>query len=283
MRGRALLEDMEHISEEFIEEAMDCDAGCIDERPWHVGWRRWGAAAACAAVFCLSFVCFQLSGRRDSGPERIEQAEHIAQIQDADREDTETAADTDVPAGAGLAAPKGETAGLGTTDSTLDTGSDAEDLSEAKRGLTEVCTIIDVFPPKQMEKDAVAQEEALRTESCDAAPKKGQRILHSDLEAAMAYYGSTDESPVAFQVVIEVFGDRADDLVPYGELCLTDDGRDLLETEYLRLQQEGYQVSLSEDHQLTAVMTADELDSFQPLPEYGYVIRFGGSSDSPAR
>lgn len=127
-------------------------------------------------------------------------------------------------------------------------------------------------------------------------PEKGKVLCYHYLNETMKYYTAlentsettdssvntsktVDQSIYAYDIVIDVYGDieREDSQdIRYQQLNLeeTKEGNEMLNQEYMRLLELGYAVQLAEDFQLTGTLTKVEIDTFQALPEYGYVFRF---------
>ena len=120
-------------------------------------------------------------------------------------------------------------------------------------------------------------------------PEKGTFFCTILLENAIGFYDGTYNTasresglPYAYAVRINVFGDAVgDDGGASGEnymlLSLSEDGRGKLRAEYQRLLELGYHVSLTKNDDsviLTGTLTKEEIDSFRPLPEYGYIFQF---------
>ncbi|MDE7322255.1 MAG: hypothetical protein K2N73_05900 [Lachnospiraceae bacterium] len=112
-------------------------------------------------------------------------------------------------------------------------------------------------------------------------PEKGKTLRYQRLQEAIEYYSTQEKdedsgSPdYVYTVVIDVFGDVENaEGSCYEHLNQTDAGNALIEQEYRRLIALGYSVRLSEDFLFTGTFTEEELDTFDALPEYGYVFRF---------
>lgn len=122
-----------------------------------------------------------------------------------------------------------------------------------------------------------------------ALPEKGTFFCTILLENAIGFYDGTYNTasresglPYAYAVRINVFGDAVGDGdgasgENYMLLSLSEDGRGKLRAEYQRLLELGYHVSLAENDDsviLTGTLTKEEIDSFRPLPDYGYIFQF---------
>ncbi len=122
-----------------------------------------------------------------------------------------------------------------------------------------------------------------------ALPEKGTFFCTILLENAIGFYDGTYNTasresglPYAYAVRINVFGDAVGDGGDasgenYMLLSLSEDGRGKLRAEYQRLLELGYHVSLTENDDsviLTGTLTKEEIDSFRPLPDYGYIFQF---------
>lgn len=127
-------------------------------------------------------------------------------------------------------------------------------------------------------------------------PEKGKVLCYHYLNETMKYYAAlentsktadssintsktADQQIYAYDIVIDVYGDIERDGsqdIRYQQLNWeeTKEGNEMLNQEYMRLLELGYAVQLAEDFQLTGTLTKVEIDTFQALPEYGYVFRF---------
>ena len=157
----------------------------------------------------------------------------------------------------------------------------ADENTKQQAKATQEYTVIHGYPQDETGTAYVAVDYAL--------PEKGTFFCTILLENAIGFYDGTDNTasrenglPYAYAVCINVFGDAVrDDGAASGEnymlLSLSEDGRDKLKTEYRRLLELGYHVSLAENDDsviLTGTLTKEEIDSFKPLPEYGYIFQF---------
>lgn len=291
MRGTELLEDMEFISDVLIEEAMIVQSEQKGHGFWH---QRWGTMAACITVAAVSAAVFWTHSRADVVKE--ESKEDIS---------INTSEDYDVALEAEMASE--DLTGNLSSDERSDIDSESNTMKEAQNedahtnisfddntaadlkshstqtdNIPEadmITIIIDEFPPKQMQQSG-KQGGAV----CYKAPEKGEWFYYIQLQRALEYYDGAQNtmdvinSPVyAYQVIVEVFGDRTEDeskTAVYGILAGSDSGKKLLMEEYQRLLGLGYQVSLSEDYQLTGVFTKEELDNFKASSDYGYTFGF---------
>ena len=290
MRGKDLLEDMQYIRDDLVEEAMDVGYNK------NVRWKKGGAAAACAAIVCLSVISFQKQSKYNfeeindaatAEPESAPAADTTSQFH-ADGA-VEESLRTDLPeksegvleeTGAGNAADTFSEKKFSDTKEFANELSKGNDYEAALDDEVIEYTIIYCFPPKQPENNDL--REYAETSLSYASPQMGEYFYHQKLIDAIEYYDganntkdTTDAPQYAYQVVIDIFGNRVnEDTICYEQLNCSESGKALLEKEHQRLVDKGYQVSLSEEYQLTGIFTKEEFDNFEPSSNYGYVFRF---------
>lgn len=285
MRGKDLLECMEHIDDALIEEALH---PVIAPRQ-HIRTARWGAVASClfvAGISAAAFWSYWNIREEDSGGINNE----VAMSMTAEYS-------TDVSAeGAGSINEKNQPAEASVGSAQPD-GMEDKAESERKDAVMDDLASGDTATEKTESDNAgvedmkSATQEALKinyTEihdysaagsaySDDVVPEKGTVLYYQRLQKAIEYYSAQekDATDYAYAVVIELFGDIGTDTVShYVHLNQTDDGNELVEQEYRRLIELGYSVRLSEDFLLMGTFTKEEFDTFDACPEYGYVFRF---------
>ncbi len=287
MRGKDLLEDMQYIRDDLVEEAMDVGYNK------NVRWKKWGAAAACAAIVCLSVISFQKQSKYNfeeinniasAEPENAPAADTTAQFH-ADGA-VEESVRTDLPEKAESVLKESGAGNIVSEKKFSDREEFANDLpkdNDYEATLDDEVmeyTIIYCFPPKQPENNNL--REYAETSLSYASPQMGEYVYHQKLIDAIEYYeganntkNTTDAPQYAYQVVIDIFGNRVNgDTTCYELLNCSESGKALLEKEHQRLVDKGYQVSLSEEYQLTGIFTKEEFDNFEPSSNYGYVFRF---------
>ena len=198
--------------------------------------------------------------------------------------DESAGADTATGAAADESAESDTATGAAADESTeagIAEGAAADGNAKQQAKAAQEYTVIHGYPQDETGTAYVAVDYAL--------PEKGTFFCTILLENAIGFYDGTDNTasrenglPYAYAVCINVFGDAVrDDGAASGEnymlLSLSEDGRDKLKTEYRRLLELGYHVSLAENDDsviLTGTLTKEEIDSFKPLPEYGYIFQF---------
>lgn len=303
MRGKDLLECMEHIDDTLIEEALN---PVIVPR-WNTNIAvRWGMAAACVIVIGISAASLwsDRNIKEHSGGMDNDIAFQIAADSAAENTDNGAAALNGTSRTVGALAGSSQADGMPKPD--MDTGrAYADDIAAAEESalLFQENNGIPDLAEENQESNGIsdlAGEKAASQESakagytvisgysgndsgtyCYKTPEKGKSFCFQHLQDAAAYYGGLEKesgsgSPLyAYAVVIDVFGDvETSDGIHYEQLNQTDDGCERIEQEYRRLIELGYSVRLSEDFQLTGTFTKEELDNFDASPEYGYAFRF---------
>lgn len=250
MRGRELLEAIEYIDDELVEEAADFVFKPKTKKIITIKWQNWCGAAACMVVLgAVSILAYQQHQKSGAVMEIAMDAE------------------------ATFGAP--ETAIEITTDTTeADSAVVTEETSPAAEieSCIENATIIEAFPPKQME-----QGNAVQIGGCYASPSKGDILIFHSLQQALEYYGAMD-GVYMYRIIIDVFGERPDDngdgTYHYAELRSSEAGHEMLTAEYERLLDLGYEVDLSGEYSLTACLTAEQIKNFDIFSGYGYAFRF---------
>ncbi len=302
MRGKDLLECMEHIDDALVEEALEPAA--FPHRTNKI--TKWGMAAACVVVIGISATAFwshqNVKEDRTASPMAMDTAGSdnsadslsedsltagaVAENTQADVDDmggsvNDISAPSDVCAlptaeeysGAGSGSDSGD--GAVSQDSAADAASgtgntaviDREEKLEKETAKLAYTVISDYYG----EKDGSVYDYPV--------PEKGKFFCYHYLQETMEYYdkrGNTTESTetfvYAYDVVIDIYGDiEKEGSRGIGHSSV---GSEKIEQEYMRLTELGYTVRLSEDFQLSGTFTKEELDAFQASPEYGYTFRF---------
>ena len=302
MRGKDLLECMEHIDDALIQEALE-PAAYPHGTSFVVSW---GMAAACVVVIGISATAFwahqnisdkrfEVAGENTAAPMAMDTAAD-------DNGSTGNASGSSLTAGAVAEDTLEDVAGMEqTAHKDSESGMDnqiSEDISAESASGRENAAVQEL----EEKVKELAEEESTKLkytiisdyydEKDDSVydypvPEKGQYLCHNDLQETMEYYAALENTadiadrPIyAYEVVIDIFGDieisgcRG---IHYEQLNLLDNsdtGNEIIEQEYRRLTELGYAVRLSEDFQLTGIFTKEELDTFQASPEYGYTFRF---------
>ena len=105
--------------------------------------------------------------------------------------------------------------------------------------------------------------------ACYAAPEPGTYFCGEVLKQAMQeYHGQS----VLFYVCVDIFATDGDAVT---ELRFGKDGSTLVGKEYERLYEAGYDVELRENT-IWGYFTEEELNHFEPKPDYGYLFLFEG-------
>ena len=167
------------------------------------------------------------------------------------------------------------------TDAGIAEDAAADENAKQQAKAAQEYTVIHGYPQDETGTAYVAVDYAL--------PEKGTFFCTILLENAIGFYDGTYNTasresglPYAYAVRINVFGDAVGDGGDasgenYMLLSLSEDGRGKLRAEYQRLLELGYHVSLTENDDsviLTGTLTKEEIDSFRPLPDYGYIFQF---------
>lgn len=284
MNGRDLLDAMEYISDDLIEEAATEWIQKGNERKVTV--RKWVATAAGIAVLCVSALALNewkhtmfhsnSSTSNNSGANDMNFSSSVT----TDTATKEENAQEDNMAATGEIIDQ-------STSTSLDTQVAYDDMYKQNSIKEEVSKyesafIIEDFPPKHPYREP---SESITDVASYVPPKKGTYSYSQMLTEALKYYDSEEgntgsalaenlEKPYnVYHVVIKLFSDREENgNVVYGELELNENSEALLTGEYERLSEQGYDVSLSEDYELEGLFTKSELETFDVLPEYGYIF-----------
>ncbi len=274
MRGRELLEAIEYIDDELVEEAaVEVLQKQKQQRKSGVNWYRACSAAAC--ILLLGAVSILAFRQNQMYEEAFDTAATDTAGQMTESAVTTSQADAAVPEKVGVPEESAKEEEVGAiTDSVGDLVADKEsaaaEICEGEPVLEETYTLIEDFPPKQPPSD-----EAVSI-GCYPAPEKGGKITGVILKQAIEYYEKMD-GLYRYYVVIDVFGDRPDNngdgTYYYNELRISEAGHEMLVTECERLQELGYKVELSDRYVLSGHLTAKEIENFDGLAEYGYMLR----------
>lgn len=288
MRGKDLLECMEWIDDALIQEALNPPA--VPRRKNTVV--RWGMAAACTVVVGVSAAALWSHQNLENAPiEHMEIAGDSAAAQNALPESATAAGNAPEHAPAQTEQTQGAKAdrsilagGVESAErsSELDTSAvkdNSAELSEIPASVQSAMEEYTIVRSYCGEESDVTEDSAFQKHSTadDSAPKRGTVLCAQELQEAVKYYGEQElrsEYMVhAYEVVIVLFGDAAAD---DGSKTLYQELQDpeLMEQEYLRLSEMGYDVRLSEEFQLTGIFTQKELDAFPAAQEYGYLFHF---------
>lgn len=278
MRGRELLEAIEYIDDELVEEAAaDILKKQKQQRKTTVNWYRTCSAAACILLLgAVSILAFQQNRKYEGATESaFDTAATDTASAMAETTVTTSQADMAVPEEVEVSVESAkDVAADNATDSVTAESATPESVVEELCGvptIDDTYTLIEEFPPKEM-----ASTEASSI-VCYAAPEKGGKIIGIKLMQAIEYYEKTD-GIYRYHILIEVFGDRPDNngdgTYFYNELKSSDVGHEMLAAECDRLQELGYMVELSDQYVLTGHLTAKEIENFDGLAEYGYMLRF---------
>lgn len=285
MRGKDLLECMEHIDDALIEEALN---PVIAPRQ-NIRTAKWGMAAAClivAGVSAATLWSHQNIKEEDSGGNENEvvmsmTAEFSTDIS-AENAGNINERNQLAEASAGSAQPDGmaDKAENERKDAVMDdlaSGGTVVDKMESDNASVEDMKSATQEALKINYTEIHDYSAAGSASSDDVVPEKGMVLYYQRLQKAIEYYSAQekDATDYAYTVVIELFGDiETDTGSHYVHLNQTDDGNELVEQEYRRLIELGYSVRLSEDFLLMGTFTKEEFDTFDVCPEYGYVFRF---------
>lgn len=288
MRGKDLLECMEYIDDALIEEALEPAAF-----PHRTGMAaKWGMAAACLIAVGISATAFwSHQNIKDEQTEQIDESmaaqiamDNTACFDDSGSTSTTSSAGNGMTTGASEAGMQKEAAETARDEAAIeDMAADAVssqknlDIAELEAEETAKLKYI-VIDDYYGEQDSSVYDGSI--------PEKGEILCSHDLQKTMEYYAEQekttapeDDAIYAYDVVIDVYGDievNGNKDIQYEKLNIDDidTANAMIEQEYRRLIELGYAVRLSEDFQLTGTLTKVEIDTFQSLPEYGYVFRF---------
>lgn len=286
MRGRRLLEAMTYIDEALIEEAAPfSETG----RTSVVGAAKmrsnWKGFAACAAVLFTAAVSLWAwkDDRNAVYEEALPQEGANAGNIDAVYELAENAPIADN--GADLTDDAGGAMFSGGIAAGLEDSAEenkeaaADDFGQHLKG-NAIVRVIEEFPPKWGREDDSA-EEYPATVQCYKAPEKGQFFLWRGLKSAISYWDDghntielAEPEEYVYHVAIDVFGDVTENGdVVYEKLRVSEEGKEKLYQEYERMFAMELEVSLSEDFELTGMLSRDEIEGFEPCADYGYAFR----------
>lgn len=282
MKGRHLLDAMEYIDDELIEEAaplleVSSEGQKRKKRVLHANLIGAAAAALAVAVSLWVWKGDTLVKQTEENAAQNHDVEKALMTADA------RAVDEDIEADA--AATEMIETEVGNTEMEADIETDTEmtdklsgteysKLSEAKDD--EAINIIEELTSR-VSNDS--QDQAVS--ECYEAPQKGGYSLDSALVTAIDYYENnantmdlTIYKNCVYHVTIDIFGERTEEGgTVYEELQFSEDGREKLCAEYNRLLAIGMSVSLSEDYELTGLLSSEEIKSFKPCSDYGYRFR----------
>lgn len=288
MRGKDLLECMEHIDDALIEEALN---PVIVPRQ-NIRTAKWGMAAAClivAGVSAATLWSHQNIKEEDSGGIENEIAMSMTAEFSTDISTDNAGNINENNQLAEASAGSTQSAGIADVDENERNDAVMDDLASdsAMTDKTESDNVgVEGMKSAAQETLKINYTEILDYSAADSAssddvvPEKGKAIYHQRLQKAIEFYSAQekDTTDYVYTVVIELFGDMETDTGShYGHLNQTDDGNEFIEQEYRRLLELGYSVRLSEDFLLMGTFTKEELDTFDACPEYGYVFRFENS------
>lgn len=304
MRGKNLLECMEHIDDALVEEALE--PAVYPRRNSIVG--KWGMAAACVVVIGISAAAFwshQNIREARVDDQGIDTASPPIAIDNAAASDSGSA-------GAGAAVPDTQTGTMaGGADEGAASGGISDDLDTAVQDSADSAasskedSMATAGAQSEMSEMREMTEEMADTETKKHSytvisdyygekeqsvydypiPEKGKFFCYHYLQETMKYYaelesaaGAAENQTYAYDVVIDIYGDVEKEGKSLEWLGHSDTGNERIEQEYRRLTELGYTVRLSEDFQLTGIFTKMELDTFQASPEYGYTFRFASEN-----
>lgn len=291
MKGRQLLDAMAYIDDALIEEAAPLPENEFTDAANLAGKRRkWKKITGCAAVFVVAVVALWVwnsgitsqertvlekepnvgtcdLGESGNGYASAENAHGIAPIaeqkEDAVVEDAAFSQNLD----AGGAMVSGGIAADTESVREQNTEDGIDDLAQESKGNAIVRIINEFHMPGEF---------------CYKSPEKGNCIICAGLKAAIDYYDNGNNTvelakpeSYLYHVVIDVFGETNYDGTggAMEELRFLEEGKEKLYQEYERMLLEGLNVSLSEDDQLTGILSREEIEDFEPYPDYGYVFR----------
>lgn len=284
MKGRQLLDAMEYIDDELIEEAAPLLEISSEGQKRKKRMLRANIIVAAAAALTVTVslgiwkgdIFVQQTEENDEQNYDVAKALVTADNSAADDDDFEedAAAAEVIEIETGNAEMEADTE---VTDKL--SGTEYSRLSEDKNN--EAVNIIEEFPPGDSANDAQKQAVSGQSAGCYEAPKKGGYFLDSALVSAIDYYDNnistmdlTIYKNCVYHVTIDVFGERTEEgCTVYEELRFSEEGREKLCVEYNRLLAIGMSVSLSEDYELTGLLSSEEIKGFEPCTDYGYAFR----------
>lgn len=279
MNGRKLLDAMAYIDDDLIEDA----AHFAESGKKRIQMKQ---LAACAAVLFVTAVSLWVWKSGSKVYEEV--APEAGIIQNAAYADSGTAYNENKeapgaqPAEAAAGAAKENNAAIrekleleaankadiltdGIADKEAALTEGAAELQDKK--LPMIVRIIEEFPQTGI--------------ACYAAPDKGEVFQSVGLAAAIDCWDNGNNTMdiaelerYLYRVKIDVFGDiKTDNDISYEVIDFSDEGKEKLAKEYERLLAEGLDVSLSEEFELTGLLSRDEIEGFEPNPDYGYMFR----------
>lgn len=273
MKGRQLLDAMEYIDDALIEEAaplFDASAEGQKRKKRRLHANIIVAAAALAVTVSLWIW---------KGEILVQQTEENA-AQDYEMARAFTAAEVLEPESAEVTA---EQKASDIADDTIKTdklsGTEYSMLSDAADNSS--LKVIEEFPPRTSSDDVQKQAVSEQSAVCYKEPEKGEYFLYTGLQSAIDCYDNAmntieqaEPESYIYHVTIDVFGERTEEgCTVYEELRFSEEGREKLCVEYNRLLAIGMTVSLSEDYELTGLLSSEEIEGFEPCADYGYAFR----------
>jgi len=308
MKGRQLLDAMAYIDDVLIEEAAPFLEDELTNTEDFTGKRRkWKGITACAAVFAVAAVSLWVwkSGIVTQQRTVLENGQNAGAYVESSYEGADTGAQN-IPEETFAAEFKengiNDAAALKENDNgrvMVTDGIAADDEAvmeeEAVQGAAK-----EAAQDLKGENVRVIEEFSLPAVYCYAVPKKGSCVIFAGLEAAIDYYdngnktvepakpervdcyenenntaGSEKMESYLYHVAIDVFGEADSDgsSGSMDELRYSEEGKEKLYQEYERMLSLGLNVSLSEEYELTGTLSREEIEGFEPIPDYGYTFR----------
>ena len=287
MKGRRLLDAMAHIDDDLIEDAAYfAENGSGNAVRFFEKRARLRQLAACAAALFVAVASLWVwkGGSKvyeESVPDAVssengayadgglsdEAAPEAAPAEDAAEGVADDASQEKNADGGGvcdLEASKQDAAAEGIADKENALAEGAADMQQQKGPLR--VRIIEEFPQTGI--------------ACYAAPDKGEVFQGIGLMAAIDCWDDgnntmdiADPESYLYRVKIDIFGDVGEDDVSYEQLGISGVEKEKLNKEYERMAAIGLNVSLSEEFELTGLLSRDEIEGFEPNPDYGYMFR----------
>lgn len=280
MKGRRLLDAMAYIDDDLIEDAASFaennSGNTVQFFEKRVRKRQLAACAAVLFVAAMSLWVWKSSskvyvgimpgtgnsedGAYAGGDPADEAAPEAAPAEAAPQEKN-----ADSGGGRDLEAAKQDVAADGIADKENALTEDKSDMQQQKGPMR--VRIIEEFPQTGI--------------ACYAAPGKGEVFQGIGLIAAIDCWDNgnntmdiAEPESYLYRVKIDVFGDVGNgNDVSYEQLGISDEEKEKLSNEYERLLAAGLDVKLSEDFSLTGLLSRDEIEDFEPNPDYGYMFR----------
>ncbi len=285
MNGRKLLDAMAYIDDDLIEDA----AHSAESGKKRIQIRQ---LAACAAVLFVTAVSLWVW---KSGSKVYEEAVPEAGIiqngayagngaaDNEDNKDNENKEASGAPPAEAAARAAEENNAVSNEKLELEAAKKADILTD---GISdEEAALTEGEADAQQRKDPmivrIIEEFPQAGIACYAAPDKGEVFQSVGLAAAIDCWDNgnntmdiAEPESYLYRVKIDVFGDiKTDNDVSYEVIELSGEGKEKLAKEYERLLAEGLNVSLSEEFELTGLLSRDEIEGFEPNPDYGYMFR----------